>query len=135
MRSSIASRTALRAAVAGTLLLAGCKAAYQLDLPGTSWEIVSVADESLDLPRPFAFSEDLDSARLTLDCGDVDLLWVWDSDGSAIGFGVEDRDPACADASASDAEVLDALTGAEEWSVQSDREITIRGEQVLRLTR
>ena len=120
---------ALAAVVVSVLLFAaGCEAAYQLDLPGTTWQVTSLDDESLDAPTPsIAFSEDGNSARLALACGEVDLVWAWDTDGSAMGFSDEDRDPDCADPSASDAEVLEAFTGAEEWSVQGERDITIRG--------
>ncbi len=118
------------------LFTTACEAAYQLELPGTTWEIVSVADNGLDAPLPtLAYLEDGNSAHLTLACGGVDLVWAWDSDGSAIGFDVEDRDPDCANVSGDDADVLNAAMAAEEWSVKDDRHITIGGEQGLRLTR
>lgn len=137
MKLPMLPRSGLAAVAASVVLFAaGCAAAHQLDLPNTTWQVTSLDDESLDAPTPsITFSRDGNSARLILACGEVDLIWAWDTDGSAIGFGAEDRDPGCVDPSASDAEVLDALTGAEEWSVQGDSDITIRGERVLRLTR
>lgn len=125
-------------AVLAMSLATGCEqeAAHQLDLPGTTWEIVSVADKGLAGPLPtIAFSEDGNSASLTLACGEMELGWAWDSDGSAISFGVKGRAPDCANLWGDDGEVLDAVLAAEEWSVQDDRHITIGGEDGVRLKR
>ena len=110
--------------------------AHQLDLPGTRWAVVAVADEATgSAPPMLAFENDGNSASLALSCGIVRLGWAWDTDGAAQGFGIDAMPATCQANEASDQTVLDAILGVEEWSIQSDDRITLSGTTDLRLER
>src|SRR5262245_16734034 len=64
-------------------------AAYRLDLPGSQWVIESVDGQSVSEPLPVVrFDEGGNSATVTVPCGEAWLGWAWDTDGSAISFGL-----------------------------------------------
>ena len=110
--------------------------AYHLDLPGTTWAVATIDGESLTAPLPLiAFSVNGNDANASLACGDVPLDWAWDSDGAALGFGFDERPDECLSTTAQDDALIDAILGVEEWSYQSDSEITLTGTNELRLGR
>jgi hypothetical protein len=107
---------------------------FRMDLPGTRWAIDAIDDQQIDPPVLLAFDDDVDAATLTLPCGEVWLAWAWDSDGSAQSFGINRLPEACADADV-DRAALDALLAVEEWAIDDDDRITMRGPQILYLSR
>jgi META domain len=108
--------------------------AYQLDLPGTRWSIVSRDGVQTEAPHPaLRFGEQSNDATLSMACGQVPLDWIWDTDGSALSLTPRAIPASCA--SEQDAAVLRAIRSVEEWKVQSDGRITLRGREQLVLER
>lgn len=116
---------------AGMLLMAGCEPAHQLDLPGTTWFVVSI-DHTPAAGEPLpaiTFDVDGSDAVLRLACGDVPLDWAWDTDGAALDLSARDvtMPVACASASEQDAEVLAAIGEIVQWRVLDDNLIALSG--------
>jgi hypothetical protein len=133
MRRSLI-HTGLALAAMSSLVL-GCAAAFQVDLPGTTWSIVSI-DQAAPAGAPsLTFDDNGNQATLSLDCGDIPLDWAWDTDGSAMAFGTDVIPDACQSPSAADAAVRDAVLGTDEWSVQGDTHVTLHGSHDVGLER
>lgn len=113
------------------LLFIGCEreAAFQTSLPGSDWSVVAVGGQRVsDVSIGFT---DADHAKVSLPCGEVELGWVWDSDGSAMSFFVPD----VATCSGDQSTVLEALAGVDAWRVDDQDVITLLGPRPLQLER
>ncbi len=112
--------------------------AYQLDLPGTEWTITEINELPLTPSATLAF-EDPPNGGVTVRtaCREYSLSYTMDTDGSALSFELPPARPAecVGEAAQQDDLVTRALIGTSEWDYLSDRQIELRGGQVVRLDR
>lgn len=117
--------------------------AQQLQLYGTSWEVISIGDTPLrpqmSISLHVGSTTDFDGTpiRIRTGCRTLTLGAVWDSSGAAISFELSPalEAPCAPDLAQTDRAFFAALAAVESWSVESDQEITLHGSQDLRLRR
>jgi hypothetical protein len=121
-------------ALAVAVLVAGCGALSRppdrVELIPSQWEIVSVRGSAIDdATLPTLAIGRSNSARLGLRCGEVDLRYVSDSDGSALTFGEQRVSATCATpADPEDAAIRSAIVDVGEWRVESATSIELVDE-------
>ena len=132
-------------AALGTMLglVWGCSAppAQQLNLYGTSWNVMSVGDVAVpsgEMTIVFSGGGDPDQqATVRTGCRTLVVGVAWDDSGSAISF----EAPAAlssgcaADLAARDKALADAIEGTIDWSIDSSQEISLHGSADIRLRR
>ena len=121
-------------ALAVAVLLAGCGAlnrpSDRVELIPSNWEIVSVRGSALDdATLPTLSIGRSNSARLALQCGEIDLRYVSDTAGVALSFGEQRIGPTCATPTApEDAAIRRAIVAVGEWRVVSATSIEMVDE-------
>jgi hypothetical protein len=134
-----ALREAVWLALAVAVLVAGCGAlsrpSDRVELIPSNWEIVSVSGSSLDdATLPTLSIGRSNSARLALQCGEIDLRYVSDTAGAALSFGEQRADATCATPMVpGDAAIRTAIVAVGEWRVVSATSIEMvdRGGRAL----
>lgn len=104
-------------------------AAHQLDLTGTAWRVVRIDDDLLAEPHEGASLTfpDLDDAVLTTMCGKSTAGLALDTDGSAIVFTPFASHDCPPEVQEFESRLIDALSGLEEWRVDSKSDIRFLG--------
>ena len=132
----------MRVVLALALLVAGCGAAKrpfdEVALIPSTWEIVRVSGTDLvGATLPILTVGRSNSARVALTCGEIDLQYVADTDGSALRFGEQRVAAACeTPPDQQDATIRSAIGSVAEWRVVSDNSIELldgRGQALLSL--
>jgi hypothetical protein len=123
-----------RAALFVGLLAAGCGSSDRpfdrVALIPSTWEIVTVSGTTIDGEAPPVLSIGRsNSARVELDCGEIDLRYISDTDGAALSFGEQRVEAACqASAAGEDVAIRTAISSVDTWRVISDTTIEMLDE-------
>lgn len=134
-------RGVARCCVIASWLLAACTApARQVELFDTSWTVISVDDQAaIGSPPPvLTFRDDGRTFVLVTGCASWVGEYGLDTDGEALGFGLEDatdEQPCTEEVGAQEEMLLQAVLTTERWTVHSQDEITFLGESSMRLSR
>jgi hypothetical protein len=97
--------------------------AYRMTLQDSSWNVTAVNGVPPASQDAVLHLSANNASTLRLDCGEVWLAWVQDTDSEGVEFAENRVPPACRDH-----EVVDALLGIETWSIQDDNHITLMGD-------
>lgn len=113
----------------------------QLDLAGTTWQVVELDGEPLDrILNPlihFPSGPTREDVVVDTGCREVAVGYALDTDGSALGFAAPSSTaPPCPPhLQGRDEAIFAALRDTESWAVVSNDVIEFRGRHVLRLER
>ena len=137
-----ARRRSLSAAVAAvSLLAAACApvAAPPIDLTDSLWRVAAI-DGATTHPQALVtvHFHDLDQATIESECFELELGLQVETDGQGFGFKgtMERATKDCDEAMSYEAErQLEALVGANAWSVTDMRTLELNGEHRVRLVR
>ena len=111
------------AAACGTAV----RPSFHVDLIPSTWEIDSVSGAEVQgASPPILTIGRSDSARLGLHCGEIDLRYVTDTDGSALSFGEQRVGATCATPTdPEDVAIRGAVGRVEGWRIVSDTSIEL----------
>jgi len=127
------ARPAIRALLAGALLVAGCGGADRpfdkVALIPSYWEIVRVSGTDLvGATLPILTIGRSNSARVALTCGEIDFQYNADTDGAALSFGEQRVATACeAPPDNNDTAIRSAIGAVQAWRVVSETSIELLG--------
>ena len=128
--------------LAVALLTTGCgfvPSAYRVDLYRTSWQVTEVDGSPTEMPVQLAFNPGGRDGTVALEtpCGMVTMSVDLDSDGDGIGF--FDPTASATDCSEADRAVADAVLASlqtvEDWSVDNDNRVFLKGDRQIVLER
>jgi hypothetical protein len=131
-----------RVILAVALLVAGCGGSSRpfdrVDLIPSYWDVVRVAGADVTgAPLPVLTIGRSSSGRVALACGEIDLSYVADTDGSALSFAEQRVAAGCAASlQAQDAAIRAAVGNVRSWRVDSETDIEMldaAGQSVLSL--
>jgi heat shock protein HslJ len=99
--------------------------------------VIRIDDDPLEDPHEDASLSfpNLDDAVLTTMCGESTAGLALDTDGSAIGFAPFASHDCPPEVEEFESRIIDALSGLEQWRVDSESEIRFLGRHVVFLER